>query len=83
MVPSNFDPLPGFPEAQAIGKTLTIRTGSCAPGRVVYLSTIGAQAKESNLLTQHTIIEKAIGTVANRRLRSFVRLGSWRTVVGM
>ena len=31
------------------------------PGRVVYLSTIGAQARESNLLTQHTIIEQALG----------------------
>ncbi|MEI9894889.1 MAG: hypothetical protein WDN28_13640 [Chthoniobacter sp.] len=31
------------------------------PSRVVYLSTIGAQAAESNLLTQHTIIEQALG----------------------
>jgi NAD(P)H dehydrogenase (quinone) len=30
------------------------------PARIVYLSTIGAQAKEPNLLTQHTIIEKAL-----------------------
>jgi uncharacterized protein YbjT (DUF2867 family) len=28
---------------------------------VVYLSTIGAQATQSNLLTQHTIIEQALG----------------------
>jgi uncharacterized protein YbjT (DUF2867 family) len=30
------------------------------PGKVVYLSTIGAQATHSNLLSQHTIIEQAL-----------------------
>jgi len=61
LVPPNFDPLPGFPEAQAIGKTLQTALAQANPARVVYLSTIGAQAKEPNLLSQHTIIEKAIG----------------------
>jgi NAD(P)H dehydrogenase (quinone) len=31
----------------------------------VYLSTIGAQASQSNLLTQHTIIEQALGGLPN------------------
>src|SRR5882724_6990981 len=61
LVPPNFDPLPEFPEAQAIGETLRAALVEANPARVVYLSTIGAQAKESNLLTQHTIIERAIG----------------------
>jgi len=61
LVPPSFDPLPGFPEAQAIGETLRSALVEANPERVVYLSTIGAQAKESNLLTQHTIIEKDIG----------------------
>ena len=60
LVPPSFDPLPEFPEAQAIGETLRSALVEANPERVVYLSTIGAQAKESNLLTQHTIIEKAI-----------------------
>ena len=60
LVPPSFDPLPEFPEAQAIGETLRSALVEANPQRVVYLSTIGAQAKESNLLTQHTIIEKAI-----------------------
>jgi len=63
MVPSNFDPLPGFPEAQAIGVALKSALEAALPGRVVYLSTIGAQAGQSNLLTQHGMIEKAISTV--------------------
>lgn len=60
MVPSNFDPLPEFPEARAIGATMKSALEAARPGRVVYLSTIGAQASQSNLLTQHTIIEEAI-----------------------
>jgi uncharacterized protein YbjT (DUF2867 family) len=61
LVPSNFDPRPAFPEAQAIGVALRSALEAARPGRVVYLSTIGAQASQSNLLSQHTIIERAIG----------------------
>jgi NAD(P)H dehydrogenase (quinone) len=60
MVPSNFDPAPGFPEAHAIAATLRTALEQARPGRIVYLSTIGAQATRSNLLTQHTIIEEAL-----------------------
>jgi NAD(P)H dehydrogenase (quinone) len=60
LVPPNFDPLPGFPEAKATGETLRTALTEANPSRVVYLSTIGAQATEPNLLTQHSIIEKAI-----------------------
>jgi len=65
LVPANFDPLPEFPEAQAIGNALHAALVQANPARVVYLSTIGAQANQSNLLTQHTIIEKAIGGLPN------------------
>ncbi|HXC99817.1 MAG TPA: NmrA family NAD(P)-binding protein [Verrucomicrobiae bacterium] len=65
LVPPNFDPLPGFPEAQAMGKALRFALEQANPARVVYLSTIGAQASESNLLTQHTIIERALGGLPN------------------
>ena len=61
LVPPNFDPLPNFPEARAIGAALRSTLEAAGPARVVYLSTIGAQASQSNLLTQHTIIEQAIG----------------------
>ena len=64
LVPPNFDPLPEFPEAHKMGETLRTVLMEANPARVVYLSTIGAQARESNLLTQHTIIEKGIGGLA-------------------
>jgi NAD(P)H dehydrogenase (quinone) len=60
LVPPNFDPSPGFPEARATGATLRSAIEAARPGKVVYLSTIGAQATQSNLLTQHTLIEQAL-----------------------
>jgi NAD(P)H dehydrogenase (quinone) len=60
LVPPVFDPALGFPEAQARAATLRSALESAHPERVVYLSTIGAQVTRSNLLTQHTIIERAL-----------------------
>jgi len=61
LVPPNFDPEPGFPEAHATAGTLRFALEQARPGRVVYLSTIGAQATQTNLLSQHTIIERVLG----------------------
>jgi NAD(P)H dehydrogenase (quinone) len=63
LVPPIFDPLPEFLEARAIGAALRSALEVARPGRVVYLSTIGAQASQANLLSQHGMIEKAIGTL--------------------
>jgi NAD(P)H dehydrogenase (quinone) len=64
MVPPNFDPLPGFPEAKRTAADLKAALEMAQPGRVVYLSTIGAQAVRENLLSQHTIIENVLREVA-------------------
>jgi NAD(P)H dehydrogenase (quinone) len=61
LVPPNFDPAPEFPEAHAIAAALRAALVAARPSRVVYLSTIGSQASQSNLLTQHTIVEQALG----------------------
>jgi NAD(P)H dehydrogenase (quinone) len=61
LVPPNFDPSPDFREARATAAALRAALDAARPGRVVYLSTIGAQATESNLLTQHSLIEQALG----------------------
>ena len=55
LVPPNFDPSPDFREARATARTLKSALDAARPGRLVYLSTIGAQAERSNLLTQHTL----------------------------
>jgi NAD(P)H dehydrogenase (quinone) len=64
LVPPNFDPSPDFPEARAVAAALRSALEASRPGRVVYLSTIGAQATRSNLLTQHSIIEQVLGELS-------------------
>jgi uncharacterized protein YbjT (DUF2867 family) len=61
LVPPNFDPLPDFPEARATAATLKSAILAALPAKVVYLSTIGAQASQANLLTQHTLVEQVLG----------------------
>ena len=60
MVPPRFDPEPGFPEARSTAATLKAALEAARPERVVYLSTIGAQAAQTNLLSQHTMIEEVL-----------------------
>jgi hypothetical protein len=62
--PSEFDPAPGFPEARAVINAVKTAIESARPGKVVCLSTIGAQANQSNLLTQRTLMEHALGKVS-------------------
>jgi NAD(P)H dehydrogenase (quinone) len=64
LVPPTFDPAPGFPEAQARAATLRSALDEARPERVVYLSTVGAQAIQPNLLTQHSIIERVLGELS-------------------
>jgi NAD(P)H dehydrogenase (quinone) len=64
LVPPNFDPSPDFREARAVAAALRSALEAARPGRVVYLSTIGAQATRSNLLTQHSIIEQVLGELS-------------------
>jgi len=62
--PSEFDPAPSFPEARAVIDAVKTAIESTRPGKVVCLSTIGAQAIQSNLLTQRTLMEHALGKVS-------------------
>jgi NAD(P)H dehydrogenase (quinone) len=81
LVPPSFDPQPGFPEAQKTAATLKTALEAAQPGRVVYLSTVGAQAKQTNLLSQHTIIEGVLRemTIPTTFLRPawFLENASW------
>jgi NAD(P)H dehydrogenase (quinone) len=62
--PSEFDPAPGFPEARRVIDTVMTALQWARPGKVVCLSTIGAQATETNLLSQRTLLEQALSTLA-------------------
>jgi uncharacterized protein YbjT (DUF2867 family) len=61
--PSEFDPAPGFPEARAVIAAVKTALESVRPSKVVCLSTIGAQAAPTNLLTQRTLMEQALSTL--------------------
>jgi uncharacterized protein YbjT (DUF2867 family) len=58
--PSEFDPSPGFPEGRAVIDAVKAALESASPGKVVCLSTIGAQASQLNLLTPRTLMEQAL-----------------------
>lgn len=62
--PPVFDPQPGFPEARATVSAVRQALEAAKPGKVVWLSTVGAQADQPNLLSQHTLMEAAIGDLA-------------------
>jgi uncharacterized protein YbjT (DUF2867 family) len=85
MVPSSFDPLPGFPEARRTAATLKAALEMARPERVVYLSTIGAQATQTNLLSQHTMIEDVLRELAIPitllRPGWFMENASWQVAV--
>ena len=58
--PSEFDPEDGFPEAKRVIEAVRSALLQARPQKVVCLSTIGAQAERSNLLSQRTLMEQAL-----------------------
>jgi NAD(P)H dehydrogenase (quinone) len=62
--PSEFDPEPGYPEAQRVIDAVSAALKAARPARVLCLSTIGADARENNLLTQRTMMEEALSALS-------------------
>jgi uncharacterized protein YbjT (DUF2867 family) len=60
LLPPNFDPTPGFPEARRMATAMQSALEAASPPKVLFLSTIGAQATRSNLLTQLTMMEESL-----------------------
>jgi NAD(P)H dehydrogenase (quinone) len=58
--PSEFDPEPGYPEAQAVIDSVAEALAAAKPTKVLCLSTIGADAVRDNLLSQRTMMEAAL-----------------------
>ena len=61
--PSDFDPEPGYPGARRVIEAVFKALEMARPGKVVCLSSIGADAEEDNLLTQRTLLEQALATL--------------------
>jgi uncharacterized protein YbjT (DUF2867 family) len=81
LLPSNFDPSPGFPESKRLIAILRAALEAAQPGKVVCLSTVGAQAAEPNLLNQLQLLEQALGSlpmpVAFLRAAWFIENFAW------
>jgi uncharacterized protein YbjT (DUF2867 family) len=63
LLPPNFAPSKGFPETRAIVAALHAALAAARPGKVVCLSTIGAQVTRPNLLNQLHIMEQSLGAL--------------------
>lgn len=62
--PSDFDPEPGYPSARRVIAAVRTALEKAQPARIICLSTIGADATEDNLLSQRTLMEEALGSLA-------------------
>ena len=60
MTPPNYDPEPGFPETQANARAIAAAIVAARPGKVVFLSTVGAQVAEPNLLNNSKMTEETL-----------------------
>lgn len=63
LLPPVFDPSPDFNEARRVIAAAREALEVARPSKVVSLSTIGAQALQPNLLQQHQLQEKSLGTL--------------------
>lgn len=81
LLPPVFDPDPTFAEARAMIANLREALDAARPEKVVCLSTIGAEAGEVNLLTQLSLLERALESlpmpVAFLRAGWFIDNAAW------
>jgi NAD(P)H dehydrogenase (quinone) len=60
MTPPDFDPEPGFPQTRANAIAIEKAIAAARPGRLVFLSTVGAQVAEPNLLNNSKMTEETL-----------------------
>ncbi|MDB5584640.1 MAG: nmrA-like family protein [Bradyrhizobium sp.] len=64
MTPPDYDPAPGFPESVRIIAAVTAAIEEAKPGKVVFLSTVGAHVAEPNLLNNSKLTEEGLRKVS-------------------
>jgi uncharacterized protein YbjT (DUF2867 family) len=60
MMPPDYDPAPGFPKIQAIIDNVRAAVHAAKPGKLVFLSTVGAHVERFSLLNNSHMIEQAL-----------------------
>ena len=63
LTPPNYDPEPGFPDTQRNAAALRAAIEASRPAKIVFLSTVGAQVTELNLLNNSGMTEAMLRTV--------------------
>jgi uncharacterized protein YbjT (DUF2867 family) len=63
MMPPDYDPAPGFPKIQAIIDNVRAAVQAAKPGRLVFLSTVGAQVERFSLLNNSHMMERGLRTL--------------------
>jgi NAD(P)H dehydrogenase (quinone) len=64
LTPPNYDPEPGFPDTQRNAAAIRTAIEASRPGKVVFLSTVGAQVTELNLLNNSGVTEAMLRTTS-------------------
>jgi uncharacterized protein YbjT (DUF2867 family) len=81
MTPPDFDPEPGFPNTHEAIAAVKAAIAAARPGKVVFLSTVGAQVAKFNLLNNSKITEEGLHTlpvpVVFLRAAWFMENASW------
>ena len=81
MTPPNYDPEPGFPETHKVAAAIRQAIETARPGKIVFLSTVGAHVAELNLLNNSKITEEMLRTtsapVAFLRAAWFMENAAW------
>jgi len=81
MTPPDFDPEPGFPRTHEAAAAIKCAIEAARPGRVAFLSTVGAHVAEPNLLNNSKIIEEMLRTtsvsIALLRAAWFMENAAW------
>jgi NAD(P)H dehydrogenase (quinone) len=81
MTPPDFDPEPGFPKTHEAIAAVKAAIAAAQPAKVVFLSTVGAQVAEFNLLNNSRVTEEGLRTVpvpvAFLRAAWFMENASW------
>jgi len=81
MTPPDFDPEPGFPGTQKAASAIRQAIETSRPGKVVFLSTVGAHVAEHNLLNNSKITEDMLRTtsipIAFLRAAWFMENAAW------
>ena len=81
LLPPHFDPSPDLRESRLAIDAFYSALAAAKPGKIVCLSTVGAQAPQPNLLNQLGLLEKRLGTlstpVAFLRAGWFIENSRW------